>query len=377
MTAVIFSPDDWQQEGHARFRQGPAFYRPASRPVRDLGVLAAAVYRAETGRLEVLDAMAATGVRSLRYLHESGADRLVTNDANPELAALLAANLAGAIAAERCQLSCLDANRLFLASYGRQTFFDLVDVDSFGSPLPYLTTVFWAAKIGGLVYLTSTDGRTASGREPTKSLIDYGAYARAHPSVREQGLRLLLGSAQQQAARQGFGAAPVFAYFCGRTYRVMVRLTAAPQLTPANYGWLGYCHQCGNYQCIPWKRLCRARCDRDGEPLVASGPLWLGELHDRAYLQKMAALARQWQWPQRAALLATMAAEADMPPYFLTLQAIGKLGKLDLPKRERLVAALQAAGYRATPTHIEPQAIKTDASLAACAAIAAAESARP
>ena len=366
------TPFDLQEEGRVRFRQGTAFYRPASRVVRDLGVLAAAVHRAETGSLQVLDAMAATGVRSLRYLAESGAERVVANDANPELAPLLAENLAEAIAAGRCELQATDANRLFFACYGRQEFFDLVDVDSFGSPLPYLTTMFWALKVGGLAYITSTDGRATTGHAPASSLMAYGAYARAHPSAHEQGLRLILGSAQQQAARQGFGIQPVFAYFSGQTYRVMVRLLASPQLTPQNYGLLGYCHDCGNYQVVPWKQLSRARCPHDGSPPVVTGPLWLGELHDLNYLQKMMALAQQWQWLRQANLLEIMQAEATMPPYFFTLQAIGKQGKLDLPKREQLLAALQAAGYRATPTHIEPQAIKTDASLAACAAIAAA-----
>ncbi|MEO0947761.1 MAG: tRNA (guanine-N1)-methyltransferase [Cyanobacteria bacterium J06641_5] len=363
---------DWHTEGRVCFRQGAAFYRPNSRIVRDLGVLAAAVYRQETGHLEVLDAMAATGVRSLRYLAESGAERVVANDANPELAPLLAANLAEAIASGRCQLQATDANRLFFSCYGRQEFFDLVDADSFGSPLPYLTTMFWALKVGGLAYITSTDGRATTGHAPVSSLMAYGAYARAHPSAHEQGLRLILGSAQQQAARQGFGMQPVFAYFSGQTYRVMVRLVATSQLTPQNYGLLGYCHNCGNYQVVPWKQLSRARCPHDGSPPVVTGPLWLGALHDREYLQKMTALAQQWQWRRQANLLEIMQAEATMPPYFFTLQAIGKQGKLDLPKREKLLTALQAAGYRATLTHIEPQAIKTDASLADCVAIAAA-----
>ncbi len=372
MAAGTTALNEWQQEGKARFCQGGAFYRPASRTTRDLGVLAAALYRQETGHLSALDAMAATGVRSLRYLAEAGADRVLCNDANPELAPLLAANLAGEIAAGRARVSCLDANRLFFECYCRQDFFDLIDVDSFGSPLPYLTTVFWALRVGGLVYLTSTDGRTAAGREPTKCAIDYGAIARAHPSAHEQGLRLLVGSALQQAARQGFGLEPIFAYFSGQTYRVLVRLRAGVNLTLQNYGWLGYCHTCGNYQSILGKQLNRARCPHDGNSLAVSGPLWLGNLHNRAYLQKMGDLARRWQWLQQARLLEIMAAEADMPPYFLTLQAIGRLGKLDLPKRDWLLRALQEKGFRATPTHIEPQAIKTDASLATCAATAAA-----
>ena len=62
--------DIWYREEKARFKVGDAFYNPQSKLVRDLGVLAAAVYRQERGSLRVLDALAGCGVRSLRYWQE-------------------------------------------------------------------------------------------------------------------------------------------------------------------------------------------------------------------------------------------------------------------------------------------------------------------
>jgi len=91
-------------ERNIHFRVGNAFYRPQSRIVRDLGVLAAAVYRQQTGRLSVLDAMAGSGIRSLRYFYQSKADRLWVNDSNPEISEVLQQNLS--------QLShCVDTAR--------------------------------------------------------------------------------------------------------------------------------------------------------------------------------------------------------------------------------------------------------------------------
>lgn len=359
-----------QQEGDVCFNVGAAFYRPASQTVRDLGVLAAAVYRAETGKLRVLDAMAGCGVRSLRYLAESGADWAWVNEGNPELAELLQQNLAEEIAADRCWVSHLNANKLLCDRYLQEDFYDLVDIDSFGSPMTYATAVLWATKIGGLIYLTSTDGRTIAGLLPENSLRVYGAYARHHPAVHEQGLRLIIAGIQQQAARQGLGVRPVFSYFTGETYRVMVKLVATVQLSDRNFGMLGYCHRCGNYQLVSWRHLGRSCCPGDSAPLAISGPMWLGVLHDRATLSQMHELARIWQWERHLALLETMTAEAELPPYFFTLKEIGRRGRLDLPKRDRLIAALQESGWRASATHIDSQAIKTDASLDICVAIA-------
>lgn len=358
------------QERNITFDVGNAFYRPTTVVVRDLGILAATVQRQQTGHLRVLDAMSGCGIRALRYAVEANADWVWANEPNREIAPTLQANLDRYLDLSQYQITHTDANRIFFDCYNRSDFYDLIDVDAFGIPSPYISTVLWGTKIGGLAYLTSTDGRSATGNAPENSLKYYGAYARSHPAAHEQGLRLLMGRLQQQAASQVRGVKPVFAYFTGETYRVMMRLVAQPQLTTDNYGWLGYCHQCGHYQTIRWRQLGKALCPHDGKRLVVSGPLWLGNLHDREMLDAMISLATTWGWTNRVALLNIMRTEADIAPYFYSLQNIGKVGKLDLPKRDQLIATLQQNGYRACATHLDPQALKTDASFRTCVEIA-------
>jgi tRNA (guanine26-N2/guanine27-N2)-dimethyltransferase len=358
------------QEGKARFQVGNAFYRSATKLVRDLGILAATVYQQQVGSLRVLDAMAGCGVRALRYVLEAGAEWVWVNEGNPEIHQTLKTNLAHSLNPSQYQMTHTDANRIFFDCYNRSDFYDLIDVDAFGAPLPYLSTVLWGTKLGGLVYLTSTDGRSVTGNSPENSLKYYNAYARYHPAAHEQGLRLIMGTLQQQAASQGRGVKPVFAYFTGETYRVMMRYVAKRQLNENNYGWLGYCHHCGNYQIVPWRKLGKALCFCDQQRLVVSGPMWLGQLHDRATLIEMIALATVWGWSDKVPLLEIMSRESDFPPYFYSLQDIGKAGKLDLPKRDQLIATLQQQGYRACATHLTPQAIKTDASFTVTVEIA-------
>ena len=52
----MISQSDWYREEQAEFQVGDAFYNPDSKYVRDLGILAATVYRQEHGSLRVLDA---------------------------------------------------------------------------------------------------------------------------------------------------------------------------------------------------------------------------------------------------------------------------------------------------------------------------------
>ncbi|MEO0408839.1 MAG: tRNA (guanine-N1)-methyltransferase [Cyanobacteria bacterium P01_A01_bin.135] len=357
-------------EGAARFRTEGTFYRATSALSRDLGVLAALDYRQRQGELSVLDAMSGCGVRSLRYWLESGADEIWANDSNPEVGPTLRHNLREAIAKGNCRITHRDANEVFFDCYQQRRYYDLVDVDAFGAPGSWLGSSLWATKIGGLLYLTHTDGSSSCGRYPIKSLAAFGAYARHHPAKHEQALRLMIGRAVQEAANKQLGVTPLLSLRWGSVYRTLLRLEPSCTLSEANYGFLGYCHACGNYQTVSWRHLGHGTCSCADHPLCLSGPLWLGPLHQPSALARWQQQASQWGWDAVAKLLQVMVAEANLPPYFLRLQDIGKRGQLNLPPRSQLVAALQGAGYRASATHIDAAAIKTDADLQTCIEVA-------
>ncbi|WP_299490034.1 tRNA (guanine-N1)-methyltransferase [Acaryochloris sp. IP29b_bin.137] len=354
-------------EGQALFQIGPAFFRQSSRPARDLGVLAAAIYKQEMGHLQVLDVMTGCGVRSQRYLLESNADWIWVNDANPELAAVLAKNFRP-LPPERYRLTTYAAEALFHECYPQHCTFDLIDLDSFGLPTAFLPGCFRTLKPGGLLYVTGTDSRTLAGHNPNHSQRLLGAWARSHPAAHEQGLRLLLGLCWQQAQPVGLHIQPIFSYFQGQVYRVLIQVTERP--VQSCMGFLGYCHHCGHYQTVAWSHLSRAVCPHQGLPLVLSGPMWLGTLHSPNWLGKMQQLARHWGWTEQSQRLQIMHQEAEMPPYFFAMADIGRRGKMDIPKRDRIIAQLRQQGYQACLTHIHPQALKTTASFQTCLQIA-------
>ncbi len=359
--------EDPHCEGQATFVLGGAFYRVHSRLSRDLGVLAAKVYRRKTGKLRVLDGMTAAGVRSLRYALEAQADFVWANDGNPEIAAVLAQNLR-VLDPERYCVSYGSAQTLLSERGSLSDYFDLIDLDAFGSPISLLPGCFQAVRHGGLLYLTSTDGRSISGQLPEQSLRNWGAWVRSHPAVQEQAIRLLLGLVAQQAAMVGLGIEPVFSLYRGQSYRVMVQVLGKQTWRTARSGFLGYCHTCGNFRTLAWSDLGKAACCQ-GRALSVSGPLWLGCMHDDDWLSAMAREAEVGSEAER--ILAIMQQENALPPYYYPLGEIGRRGKLKgVPKRDRLIAALRSAGYGASPTHIDASALKTDASLGDCLAIA-------
>ncbi|MEB3292612.1 MAG: hypothetical protein VKJ24_05595 [Synechococcales bacterium] len=361
-----------QQERDIQFDTGQAFYRANSQRSRDLGVLAAIVYRQQVGQLRVLDGMTGCGIRVLRYGVEAAADYLWANDGDPEVHFTLRQNLTRYLQSDRFHMTHEPiANVLWQCALERD-YYDLIDIDAFGNPANFLPFCLNALRYGGLLYLTSTDGRAVSGHFPQDSLRLYGTYARSHPSVQEQALRILIGAIAQQAAFQNCSIQPIFSLYYGQVYRVMVRLLPQVPDLVKTYGFLGYCPACGHYQSIPWRYLSRATCPyhHPPEPLSLTGPLWLGALHDRPFIVAMLAEAEPRHWSDIIPLLNLFSAEAELPPYLFPLGEIGRRGKLDIPKRDRLIQALQAEGFEATATHIDSQAIKTNATLADCIAIA-------
>ena len=211
--------------------------------------MVAAIAQQDRGQLRVLDVTTGCGVRALRYGIEGQATWIWANDANPDVANTLRQNLAQL--GQPPRITQWPANRVFYDCYQRQDYYDLVDVDNFGSPAPHLSACLLATRLGGLIYLTSTDSRTVAGHDPAASLRHYGADARSHPAAQEQGLRLLIGTLQQQATMQGWTIHPIFSLFQGQIYRVMVQLVSQPSVL-AHQGFLGYCHHCGHYQTVGW-----------------------------------------------------------------------------------------------------------------------------
>ncbi len=320
--------------------------------------------------------MTGCGVRSLRYHLESGADWVWANEGNPDLQVVLNTNLSQGITSGSYRITHQDAIQLFFSCAQQQDYYDLIDIDSFGAPMPFANTALWAIKLGGLLYLTSTDGRTTGGHALEKSIQVYGACARRHPAVYEQGLRLLLGCAAQQAATRGFHIEPVFSVFNGSIHRAMVRVVAGTW-QHEHYGFLAYCHGCGQFRTANWRQLGQLACHICSTAPVVSGPMWLGPLHNVTYIDQMAALATSWHWPQQIQrLLAVMGQEADMPPYYYPLAEIGRRGQMDIPAKQRLIEGIGAisnsheSNYRASATHLDTQAIKTNAPLAICLDVA-------
>jgi tRNA (guanine26-N2/guanine27-N2)-dimethyltransferase len=345
-------------------RLGGGFFRPESRPSRDLGVLLGRQL-AGAGPLRVLDAMAGCGIRALRYGLEAGAEAVWANDADPDRLPLVMANLAPL--GDRARATASTAQHLLAGCLQRQERFELVDLDAFGCPTPLLPLAIEAVAFGGVLYLASTDGRSPTGHDRRSAIRSLGAAARAHPASWELALRLQLASQARVAWALGRGLEPLVAFSEGRTFRTAVRITRHPApRAEEQLGLLAHCHGCGDQQVQPLLQLRQwqpcACAPGTAPPLAISGPLWIGPLQHSALLEAMgrdpatAALPR----PTGRLLAQLQADPAPVARCWPTAELARRLST-GPPRLEALVQGLRQQGWQAWPSAVMAAQLRTDA----------------
>lgn len=365
-TPLPFDADATQAGPGTRDRDRP-FYNPAMAVNRDLSVLLVEAWARRRGRqLDVADVLAGAGARSLRLAHEVDADIVVhANDGDPgAIRSIEAGRDAAGIPPGRLVAARGNAHA-FLASRR----FDIVDVDPYGSPAPFLDAAVRATRHEGLVCLTATDTAALAGTYPRVCRRRYGAWHGLHtmPWRAEVGLRILAAAAIRAAGRHDRAARPVLSVSRAHWMRVVLEVRDGRGVADAAARRLGFAHG-------DTRGMAHLRSDATGLEAPWAGPLWTGPLHDGELVAHMSALAEAPRTSLATLrLLPKIAAEADAPAFWVSMPRLHAAAGHDLPRREVLMAALQAAGHACAPSHMDPEGIRTDAPWPALLTAAAAK----
>jgi tRNA (guanine26-N2/guanine27-N2)-dimethyltransferase len=173
---------------------------------RDLAVAFATARFADGGPTRSgWETTAATGVRGLRVLRESGAfNRFLLTEANPE---------AGAVLAENCRrfsgasAECADGRRV-----PDSAPFDYVDIDPYGSPVPFVGVGLSSVRPGGVLAVTATDMVVLAGVQRGVCERRYGGRPIRGRLGPEAGLRVLLAFLAREARVRDRTIRPLLSY---------------------------------------------------------------------------------------------------------------------------------------------------------------------
>ncbi|MCI4358549.1 MAG: hypothetical protein L3J95_02390 [Thermoplasmata archaeon] len=329
------------------------FYNGAMALDRDLSVAVANALASRAGPRSwaAWEMLAATGVRALRVLNESGLfSSVLLTEANPSAYRVLEANVAR-FGPERARALLRNAR-----SPPPDAPFDFIDLDPYGSPAPFVSSCFDSARIPSVLAVTATDLRVLAGADPTACERRYGARPLRGRLAPEGGLRILLGWLARQARSRGVGLRPLLAYVGGHYLRAYVELfdeaadrdffvsTVDPRdFTGPSIG---------------------------GTTPV--GPLWTSALVDPAFVDLLE-VPRSAARPREAArLLELLQGEARVEAmFFFEANELAREEALASPPRvDEMIRRLSERGWPTARTHVRAGGFRTTAPRAEVAKVA-------
>jgi tRNA (guanine26-N2/guanine27-N2)-dimethyltransferase len=283
--------------------------------------------------ITILDALAATGLRSIRYMKEvPGVKEVVVND--KEEAAVEAAHRNveyNKVEAGRVRPQLGDAMAVMYShSDPPERQFDVIDLDPYGTASPFLDAAVQAVADGGMLCVTCTDMAVLNGNHPEVCWAKYRAVPTKGKYMHEMSVRIVLNALELAANRYRRYIQPVLSVAVDFYCRVFVRVFTSPAEVKNSMLKLSYVYQSvgsPSFYLQPVGRLvgnnyqgsvgpaCPAECPETGQGFRVGGPIWSAPIHDL-------------EWVAEA--LERLEAHDDYAPG----------GALALPTRDRLIGLL-------------------------------------
>ncbi|MFH1473981.1 MAG: tRNA (guanine(10)-N(2))-dimethyltransferase [Candidatus Aenigmatarchaeota archaeon] len=345
----------WVPEG--RIYDVPVFYNPEAELLRDISISAIHAFQEQfEDKITICDALAGTGIRGLRYAKEiKGIEKVFLNDKNPVAVKLIKKNIKENKLSRKCKASKGDANILF-----HQNIFNVIDLDPFGTPVPYLDSAARSIYHRGFLCVTATDQAPLCGTYPLTCLRKYGIRSLKTDYYPELGMRILITNIMLTLSKRERVFVPLLMHSTKHYFRVYGKIEHLGKMKDIlkEFGYVMDC-SCGNREQGELKEKCFC-----GEKFKIVGPLYLGSILDGKFCKKVLADLRKRDFnleKQEEKLLNLLIDEADMSAFYYDLHYLAKVLKTKIPRMDYLFKKLEKKGFKVSRTHFCPTAIKTDA----------------
>ena len=277
----------------------PVFYNPRMVVNRDFSVLFLAAYLQENDVELICEPLAGCGVRTLRYLKECTGDfHALMFDANPQAVEMAQKNIIQLNLEERALVNIGDA-KLLLLTESREKRFDFIDIDPFGTPVPYVNASIQALNPKkGLLAITATDMPVLCGVYPEIAYRKYGGFSIHAPFCHEIAVRLVIGQVYHIAGMNDRAIEPLAVLSTDHYVRVWLAIRSnrdEANKQVEQIGMIRYCKGCMHSETLTLAdfsndlvfRHRKTRCD--GSAAIA-GPLWTGDLYNMNFLDAAAGI---------------------------------------------------------------------------------------
>ena len=321
--------------------QGGVFFNEQMAFNRDISIM---LLRALERDVTVVDAMTATGSRAVRIANEVKGSTVTANDYSADAIPYIEENIR-LNGLSNCRATNKDMNVLLA-----EESFDYVDLDPFGSPVPYIQSAIRGCRKNGILAITATDTAPLAGAHAPKCRRRYQSEPVRGYMCHEGGLRILMCTIARELAKFDRGMRPLLSFYADHYFRTYIQVEEGAAKADAMMEKLGYME----YNMETMERS----ISRTYDAKHRFGPFWLGPLHDQEFIRKMdpAGMAAEKRCTKYLDLWAN---ELDTEVFVYDVSELSSHIKMSPPKLTDLLETLNAHG-KASPTHIAPTSFKTD-----------------
>uniref|UniRef100_A0A452SBV3 tRNA (guanine(26)-N(2))-dimethyltransferase n=1 Tax=Ursus americanus TaxID=9643 RepID=A0A452SBV3_URSAM len=337
--------------------------------------------------LRVLEGLAASGLRSIRFAREvPGLQSVVANDASARAVDLMCRNVQLNGVAHLVHPRQADARMLMYQHQKASERFDVIDLDPYGSPAPFLDAAVQAVSEGGLLCVTCTDMAVLAGNSGETCYSKYGAMALKSRACHEMALRIVLHSLDLRANCYQRFVVPLLSVSADFYVRVFVRVFTGQAKVKASASKQALVFQCVGCGTFHLQRLGKAlgasggrvkfsaacgppvapECGHCGQRHQLGGPLWAEPIHDLDFvgrvLEAVSTNPGRFHTSERIrGVLSVVTEELPDVPLYYALDQLSSTVRCSTPSLLQLRSALLHAGFRVSLSHACKNAVKTDA----------------
>ena len=277
-----------------------------------------------------------------------------------------------------------------------------VDIDPYGSPLPFLDTAVQSLARRGVMEVSATDSAALTGSSKNALLRRYGARVLTDGLAHDSGLRVLLATVARTAARHERSIEPLMSIWESHHLRVSIRVVrtveganqvedslgwriSSPTADEVSLSISAGLHPETTLDSLPMHCFLPLSHPVERSDKRVSGPLWIGSigqseamasLTEERALEICGPIASQADavgWSERdfeyerrriARSVRHISDEAtviDAPHLILVDDLSSWLGSGSPPSPSGMVEALRGAGHRSAVAHYGRPAFRTDA----------------
>ena len=309
--------------------------------------------------LSYLDAMTASGIRAARAA--AAGYRVTGADVDGDAVGLARRNLP-----DDAEVAHRDVNALL-----HERRFDVVDVDPYGSPVPFADAAIRGTN--ELLAVTATDTAPLCGAHFPAGVRRYDTVPRNTEYHPEMGLRVLLSALVRTGARHDVALQPLTSHVSrhyARTYLTVDRSASRADDTLEELGYVHHCRHCLAREAVHGRFGTGDVSPPDDCPncgadaVTTAGPLWLGSVADSDFTRAVRdRITDDMGTASRARdLLDRVASELDQPTHYDHHRLCEEWSR-PASAMDDLIRQLRDAGFDASRAHYSGTAFKTTASV--------------